>query len=163
MTMFYQDHDVSITSVAMEIAGRRYALDGLESVWHRRTRRLSRGSYVLATRIGVSSLAIAAVCALVASCAAGWMLTDIRHGEFGRYALAAAAFVVAVLVALMGLGVDPLLELLDRSHEQGHGIHEIWARVDGRDVMVFSTLDAFRFGKIYRALQRAMEHQSHGR
>ena len=156
MVVYYRDEAVQITSTELTVGDRRYTLDRLEYVWHRRTRRFSRGGYVLVTRIGAVTLAVG----LLAVALVTLFTTDF--GPYTWYVLSAAAFIATVLAAAAGFGVDPLLELLDRSHERGHGVHEIWARVGGKNVLIFSTMDALRFGKVYRALQRAIEHSSHG-
>jgi hypothetical protein len=38
-------------------------------------------------------------------------------------------------------------------------VHEIWARCRGTEVMLVRTDDRTRFGRIYRALQRALEQR----
>src|SRR5512142_2883129 len=154
MTIYYRDDTVLVTSSAIEVDGRRFALDRLALVWHRRTGALARGGRMVAARFGVLVAAVVVV--------AGVILAFVRLdvGPYTWHVLTGAGLVVLALVGLAGFGVDPLLELLDRSHEYGQGIHESWARIDGREVRLFSTPDAFRFGKIYRALQRAVEASS---
>ena len=154
MTFYYRDDTVTIDSAAIDVSGRRYPLRQLGLVWHRRVHRFRRGGYVLATRVGAVMLAIAVVVA------AGFAIAAIDFGRYTWMAMTVVALVVTALAALAGFGVDPLLELLDQSHETGHGTHEIWARTGGREVLLFSTPDALRFGKIYRALQRAVEADS---
>jgi hypothetical protein len=64
----------------------------------------------------------------------------------------------AVLVGfLAGPLADVLLERMDRSYARGSRQVEIWALWRGRRVLLLRTGDQLRFGKIYRALQRAME------
>ncbi|MBT8224848.1 MAG: hypothetical protein HKP61_00530 [Dactylosporangium sp.] len=151
MTVFYRDETALITSATVEFSGRHYELTELDYVWHRRTRRLARASYVLATRIGTVLVAV--------GCLVGGIVV-LTVADFGRYTwplLTGVALLVTALGAVAGFGVDPLLELLDRSHERGHGVHEIWARVAGEEILLLRTVDAFRFGKLYRSLQRALE------
>jgi len=50
-----------------------------------------------------------------------------------------------------------LLERVDRSYDRGSRQLEIWGRTPGGDVLLLRTADAARFGRIYRALQRALE------
>ncbi|HWH01107.1 MAG TPA: DUF6232 family protein, partial [Pilimelia sp.] len=63
---------------------------------------------------------------------------------------------------LVGLGVGPLadvlLEHLDRSYTRGWHAYELWAERHGHEVLLLRTRDRLRFGKIYRAVQRAAEH-----
>jgi hypothetical protein len=70
-------------------------------------------------------------------------------------------------IALVGGGVliglaaaplaDVLLERIDRSYDRGSRVREIWARTPAGELLLLSTPDAARFGRIYRALQRALE------
>jgi hypothetical protein len=70
-------------------------------------------------------------------------------------------------IALVGGGVlaglvaaplaDVLLEAVDRSYDRGSRRLEIWGRVRGEDVLLLHTDNAQRFGRIYRALQRALD------
>jgi hypothetical protein len=50
-----------------------------------------------------------------------------------------------------------LLEHVDRSYDRGSRTREIWARTAAGDVLLLRTADNARFGRIYRALQRALE------
>jgi hypothetical protein len=154
MTRFYRDEEVRISSSDIVIGERRYRLAELEYVWHRRTRRFARAGFVLATRVGAVVLALGLVIGAVV------LVASLNLGPNKWYILAGISLVVTVLAALAGFGVDPLLELLDQSHEQGHGSYELWARIRGREALLFSTLDGLRFGKVYRALQRAIDHDT---
>jgi hypothetical protein len=62
---------------------------------------------------------------------------------------------------LVGLAVVPVADLLldrvDRSYDRGSRDLEIWARTGAGDVLLLRTRDAARFGRMYRALQRALE------
>jgi Family of unknown function (DUF6232) len=46
---------------------------------------------------------------------------------------------------------------VDRSYDRGSRRLEIWGRVRGEDVLLLRTDNAQRFGRIYRALQRALD------
>jgi hypothetical protein len=152
MTIYYRDDTVLIDSESIEVAGSSYPLRRLGFVWHRRVDRFRVGGTMLATRIGAVAAAVAVVVG------AGFAVAAIDLGRYTWLAFTVVALLVTALAALAGFGVDPLLELLDQSHERGHGIHEIWARIGGREVLLLRTPDALRFGKIYRSLQRAIEH-----
>jgi hypothetical protein len=52
---------------------------------------------------------------------------------------------------------DLVLDRVDRSHDQGSRELEIWARTPRGDVLLLHTRDRARFGRVYRALQRALE------
>lgn len=154
MPTYYRDDTVRVTAVEIEIDGQRYPLARLDYVWHRRTHRFARGSYVLLTRVGTVALAVGFLLAVPAAV----LTADLGLNTW--HVLSVVALVGTLLAAAAGFGLDPLLELLDRSHDQGHGVHEIWARVQGRELLLFSTVDALRFGKVYRALQRAIERSA---
>jgi hypothetical protein len=148
MTTYYRDGDVWITSTGVRMNGRDYGLAELRQVWHRRGRRS------WATIAGRGAIGAA-------------MLVPLLVGALG----VAVAFLidasVSVTVALIGGGVlmglagaplaDVLLEHVDRSYDRGSRRLEIWGRTAAGDVLLLSTGDAARFGRIYRALQRALE------
>lgn len=148
MTTYYRDGDVRITSTGVRMNGRDYALAELRRVWHRRGRR--------------SWTTIAGRGALGAA-----MLLPLAVGVLG----VAVAFLihasVAATIALIGGGLlaglagvplaDVLLDQVDRSYDRGSRELEIWGRTRSGDVLLLRTTDASRFGRIYRALQRALE------
>ena len=62
---------------------------------------------------------------------------------------------------LLVLGLVPLLwewalHRIDDSYDRGNAIYEVWAETQGTQVLLLRIDDAARFGKIYRALQRAL-------
>ena len=64
--------------------------------------------------------------------------------------------VAAILVGLSaGPLLDPILGKLDDSFDRGLHVHEIWVEWQGREILLLQTRDASRFGRIYRAVQRA--------
>ncbi|WP_030436225.1 DUF6232 family protein [Actinoplanes subtropicus] len=148
MTTYYRDGEAWVTSSGIRLNGRNYALAELRQVWHRAGRRSWR---TVANR-GVLGLA---------------MLLPIVVGVLGvGIALVAHASlgVTAGLVGggiLVGLAAVPLADLLldrvDRSYDRGSRPREIWGRTRHGDVLLLRTADAARFGRIYRALQRALE------
>ncbi|GIF10575.1 DUF6232 family protein [Actinoplanes teichomyceticus] len=148
MTTYYRDPDVLITSSGVHMNGRQFRLSELLRVWHTRG---ARSWSVIAKRgaLGLSILLPLLVGALAIGVAA--------------LAGAGTAHTVALVVGgvLVGLAVVPvadlLLERLDRSYDRGSRTMEIWGRVHTGDVLLLRTADAQRFGRIYRALQRAME------
>ena len=148
MITYYRDAAVLVTSDAIEVDGRSYPLADLVRVWHSRGRRSWR--------------ALAGRGALGAA-----MLVPLALAGIGvaiALSLDASTSTTVALVAgaiLVGLGVGPLadflLEHMDRSYARGAHAHEIWADWRGTPVLLLQTRDALRFGKIYRALQRAIE------
>lgn len=150
LIVYYQDRSVQVTSAAIEIEGRVYPLDQLGRVWYQRDRPswrelASRGlwslTYLVPTVIGLGGLVLAFV-------------LDLSLG-------ARITVIVASLLVLVGLSVgpliDPVLGKLDESFDRGLHRHEIWAEHNGLRVRLLETQDAARFGKIYRALQRAAD------
>jgi len=148
MTTYYRDPDVLITSDGIRMNGRDYRHHELEQVWHRRGRRswgtiAGRGALGLAILLPVliGALGIAVALLLDASTAV-------------TVALAGGG----VLVGLAALPLaDFLLEHVDRSYDRGSRTLEIWGRTPAGPVLLLRTGDATRFGRIYRALQRALE------
>lgn len=153
MGIYYRDETVVVSSTHLTVGDQRYPLERLGYVWHRNRRFHGRGH--LRTRmLATALLGVGVLVGVVA------LLITIDFGRYRWYVLTAAALVGTVLAALAGFGVDPVLEMLDRGHEHGRGTCEIWARVDGAPVLLFTTTDGFRFGKVYRSLQRAFEQRA---
>ncbi|WP_127497511.1 DUF6232 family protein [Actinoplanes solisilvae] len=148
MTTYYRDPDVWITSAGVRMSGRDLRLDDLIQVWHTRGRR-SWG-----TIAGRGAVAVA-------------ILTPVVVGLFGIAVALVIDASTTTTIALVGGGVliglaaaplaDVLLERIDRSYDRGSRVREIWARTPSGDLLLLSTPDAARFGRIYRALQRALE------
>jgi hypothetical protein len=148
MTTYYRDPDVLITSSGVRMNGREFRLADLLQVWHVRGGRswsviAKRGALGLAILMPLLVGALAIALALL-------IHTDVAHG-----------IALAVGGVLVGLAVVPVadlvLERVDRSYDVGSRTIEIWGRVRGGEVLLLRTTNAQRFGRIYRALQRAME------
>jgi hypothetical protein len=151
MITYYRDRHVLITSTGVRMNGHDYRLADLAQVWHQRGRRS------WSALAGRGALGIA-------------MVTPIVVGALGVVLAVLLDASVAMTVALAGGGVliglaaaplaDVLLELVDRSYDRGSRRREIWARIRNADVLLLSTDNAQRFGQIYRALQRALDHDT---
>lgn len=148
MTTYYRDPEVLITSSGVRMNGHEFRLPELIQVWYAKGGRswglvAWRGALGLAVLL---PLLVGALAVLVA------LLLDLAPGT-------TAAMVVGGL--LVGLAVVPVadlvLESVDRSYDRGTRTLEIWARVREGDVLLMRTDDAQRFGRVYRALQRALE------
>lgn len=148
MTTYYRDPEVWVSSTGVRVNGRELRLSELLQVWHTRGRRswgtiAGRGAvgFAILTPIVVGLLAVAV--ALVVDGSTSTTIALIGGG------------------VLIGFGVVPLadvlLERVDRSYDRGSRVREIWARTPTGDLLLLSTPDAARFGRIYRALQRALE------
>ncbi|AGZ45668.1 DUF6232 family protein [Actinoplanes friuliensis] len=151
MITYYRDPDVLVTSTGVRMGGRAYRLGDFAQVWH------TRGRRSWSAVAGRGALGIA-------------MITPIVIGAVGILIALVIDASTAMTIALAGGGVliglaaaplaDVLLEFVDRSYDRGSRRLEIWARVRGTDVLLLTTDNAQRFGQIYRALQRALDHDS---
>ena len=148
MIIYYHDPSVQVTSTAIQVDEKVYPFDQLERVWHQRAQRswrelAGRGAwgltYLLPFVGAVAGFAIA-------------FLLDVSLG---------ARVVIVVAAILVGLSagplIDPILGKLDDSFDRGLYQHEIWVEHHGLEVRVLQTRNAARFGRIYRAVQRAAE------
>jgi hypothetical protein len=148
---YYRDAEVLVTSTGVLMSGRDYRLDDLARVWHKRGRR------DWGTVAGRGALAVA-------------MIVPILVGALGILVALLIDASVSTTIALVGGGIlvglaaaplaDVLLEQVDRSYDRGSRRLEIWGRVRGADVLLLRTDNRQRFGQIYRALQRALDHGS---
>lgn len=151
MITYYHDDSVKITSRAIQVDRRAYPLGELATVYYRDGGRELAGWRILGSRI---TMALAPPALVVASIALVVLTIRMDAGPVTKLIL----FMVAGLLALATL---PLLDLtlggIERTYDRGTRVHEIWARWRGTEVMLLRTADKTRFGRIYRALQRALE------
>jgi hypothetical protein len=153
MTTFYRDNAVYVGSAEFQVEDQAYRLEDLELVWHRRGPRGAAGVALIVGRFAL----ILAVLAIIAGVGVGMRGLDIA-GYDGTTVLVGAV-VGVVLAGTVGLFlVEGVITLIERSYEKGGAEHQIWARHLNSDILLFATRDKLRFGKIYRALQRAIEH-----
>ncbi|WP_436526878.1 DUF6232 family protein [Actinoplanes sp. HUAS TT8] len=152
MTTYYRDPDVLITSSGIRMNGRDFRLSDLIEVWHTKGGR----SWSVIAKRGVLGLAIL-IPVLAGALAIGIAL--LVHMDTAH---TLALVIGGVLVGLAVVPVaDLVLERVDRSYDAGSRTIEIWGRVRGGNVLLLRTTNAQRFGRIYRALQRAMEPAVH--
>ncbi|MEU5786950.1 DUF6232 family protein [Micromonospora purpureochromogenes] len=160
MTLYYRDDTVQVTSEAIQAGGQTVRLADVTYVWH------ARGATTLAVRgrvlgrgVLVLLLSLPPLVALVCVVSLAWSAQDRGNWKL--------ALVILAGCAVGALALTPFLELplswLDRSYERGNRVHELWVQHHGREVMLVRTPDALRFGQIYRAVQRAVEHQGEHR
>jgi hypothetical protein len=146
--IYYSDRSVKVTSTGIQVDGEVYRFSQLSRIWHRRDQRswravAGRGFWSLTS---ISPLIAAVIGVVIAT------QLDVSAGA------RAAVVVAAILVGLAaGPLMDPILGKLDGSFDRGVYLHEIWVEQDGEEVLVLQTRDASRFGRIYRAVQRAAE------
>src|SRR4051794_37676931 len=154
-TTYYRDNVVHISSGGVRVAETWYPLDSLTYIWHERTGRLRHGAYMLGTRGGAILLVIGLLIA------AGTAARRLDFGGERRTMYIAGGILAVVLIGgVAAFCLEFLLDLLDRAHDHGKGVHEIWVRTTGGDAMIYSTTDSPKFGQIYRALQRAVEQSA---
>ena len=151
MITYYRDQDVLVTSTGVRMSGRDYRLADLARVWHKRGRR------DWGTVAGRGALALVMVIPILVG-AFGVLIALLIHASLGTtIALVGGGVLVGLAAAPLA---DVLLEQVDRSYDRGSRRLEIWGRVRGADVLLLRTDNRRRFGQIYRALQRALEHGS---
>lgn len=153
MTTYYRDGDVWITSSGVRMNGRELRLSDLRQVWHKRGRR-SWGTIAGRGALGLAMLVPILVGALGILVA---FLIDAARST--TIALAGGGILIGLAAAPLA---DVLLEHVDRSYDRGSRTREIWARTPQGDVLLLRTPDNARFGRIYRALQRALEPATRG-
>jgi hypothetical protein len=148
MITYYRDPEVLVTSAGVRMGGREYHVTEFARVWHTRSRRswgrvAGRGALALAILVPVLVGALGILVALLIDASTPTTVALVGGG---------------ILVGLIGAPLaDVLLEAVDRSYDRGSRRLEIWARVRGSDVLLLRTDDAQRFGRVYRALQRALD------
>lgn len=146
--IYYRDRSVKVTSTGIQAEGEFYRFEELSRIWHRRDQRswravAGRGFWGLTS---ISPLVAAVLGVMIA------IQLDVSAGT------RAVVVVAAILVGLAaGPLLDPILGKLDDSFDRGVYQHQIWVERDGQELLVLQTRNASRFGRIYRAVQRAAE------
>jgi len=151
MITYYRDESVEITSLAVVVDGRAYPLHEMATVWHRAGRRDAAGRRTLLTRAAFAVAPLAPIVAALAVAAIA-LRADLATGN---------RIVLFTIAGLLALATVPLLDLVlgrvENTYDRGTRVHEIWARWRDREVLLVRTGDQTRFGRIYRALERALE------
>lgn len=155
MIVYYRDRHVVVTSEALLIDNVRIPLSRLEYVWHREGQTEVRVRMRIAQR-GVIGFALV-VAVLLGLIGVLYLLATIvgQAATAGRVLLPLAG--VVALIGFAGPILEIALQRMDNSTDQGHQVYEICALIDGTERRLMRIADAHRFGKIYRALQRALE------
>jgi uncharacterized protein DUF6232 len=148
MTTYYRDAEVLITSSGVRMNGRDFRLPDLLQVWYRKG---ARSWGVIAWR---GALGLTMLLPVVAGALAVALALVIDASLFNLLALVVGGILLGLAVVPVA---DLLLERVDRSYDRGSRNLEIWGRVPGGEVLLLRTGDAQRFGRIYRALTRALE------
>jgi hypothetical protein len=157
VTVYYRDDLVRITDTTVEVAAHAIPLVELSYVWHQRGRPTLRTTSRRAARFGL--IAVLTVPVVVGAVVVANLVAE-EQGVAAKVAIAAVLVGVGLLLLLL---LAPVIEFpmmaLERSYDRGTDVREIWVRWQERDLMLLRTSDAARFGKIYRAIQRAIELQ----
>ena len=151
MITYYRDPDVLVTSAGVRLGGREYRLSDFAQVWHRQGRR----SWSAVAGRGV--LGVAMILPLVIGAVGVLVALVINASTATTVALIGGGILIGLAAAPLS---DVLLEFVDRSYDKGSRRREIWARIRGSEVLLLDTDNAQRFGQIYRALQRALDHDT---
>lgn len=151
MTIYYRDNSVQVTSSAIQVDGRSYALREVAMVWHRPGPRGARGLRTLLDRV---AFAVAPLAPLVAAAGVVAIALRLETATANRVVLFLGAGLLALLTVPL---VDVALGGVDRTYDRGTRVNEIWAHWRGTEVLLLRTGDRLRFGRVYRALQRALE------
>lgn len=155
MPTFYRDGEVTVTDTSVEVGARTFLISELRYVWHERGRPTLRTAGRRLGRVGL----ILMLTVPVVACGVVVAGVVAEEQDFGARVGIASVLIVLGVIALMLLA--PILELsmmaLERSYDRGTSVREIWVRWRDQDLMLLQTADAARFGKIYRAIQRAVE------
>ena len=151
MITYYRDPDVLVTSTGVRMSGREYRLSDFAQVWHRQGRRS------WSAVAGRGALGIAMIVPLVIGAVGVLVALVINASTAATVALIGGGILVGLAAAPLS---DVLLEFVDRSYDKGSRRREIWARIRGSEVLLLDTDNAQRFGQIYRALQRALDHDT---
>ncbi|MFG2045865.1 DUF6232 family protein [Micromonospora sp. NPDC048935] len=154
MVTYYDDRSVQVTSTTFRVDGRSYALTDITMIWHRRGTRSWR------VLVGRGAIGAALAGPLVAAALGIALAVWLHRSPTVTIAIVGASVLVGLAV---GPVADFLFEHLDRSYTRGSRQLEIWARWRGQPVRLLRTGDALRFGQIYRAVQRAVEHSQPAR
>ena len=151
MITYYRDDSIEITSRAIQVDRHKYPLGELATVYYRDGGREPTGWRILGSRVGLAIAPLALVVAAITL-----VLVTIQMDAGGVTKL-----LLFMLAGMLVLATFPLLDLtlggMERTYDRGTRVHEIWARWRGTEVMLVRTADRTRFGRIYRALQRAIE------
>jgi hypothetical protein len=154
---YYRDQSVRVTESMIEVGVQRIPLRELRYVWHRAGRPTLRTTSRRVARLGLIAMLTAPV---IVGAVVVANLVASTQGPATRVVVVALLLVVGLLLLLL---LAPVLEFpmmaLERSYDRGTEVREIWVRWRDHDLMLLRTTDSARFGKIYRAIQRAVELQ----
>jgi len=145
MRVYYQDSEVSITPSGFRVGAQSYRLRDIEQVWRVRHRALGRRVRGASGVLGVV-LVIQVVLVLIGR----WVLALTSGGM-----VLVAGIVLFVRWMIHLAAGAPALNALEDLRRYGSRL-ELWAVVQGSDVLLFHTDDAVRHGQICRALSRAI-------
>jgi len=156
MTTFYRDSGIYVGSAELHVEDQAYLLDDLELVWHRHGKRGVQQVAIIAARVALVAVVLGAI--VIAAVLAQAFEFDLDRDD----TVVVLGGVVLAIVFCAGAGmfiIEGVITMIERSYETGGVEHQIWARHLDEDLLLFATRAKLRFGKVYRALQRAIEHR----
>jgi flagellin-like protein len=145
MRVYYQDSEVCITPAAFRGDGQAYPLRDIERAW--RVRRRALGGKV---KSASSVIGLVVVIQVVLVLVGRWVLALTSGG------MVLVAGVVLFVRWMIHLAAGaPALNAVEDLRRYGSRL-ELWAVVNGADVLLLRTDDAIRHGQVCRALARAL-------
>ena len=150
---YYRDEQIRVTSTALWVHGYEYPLVTMERTWRRGGSVAGR-----AVAIGLGVVLGAGLVRAVTSYAwwFGGLGGRIRHWAT-QGVLPLALLAAGVLAgALLSVGaIEAALQGVEHIRANGRH-HELWASISGTEVLLLRTSDSDRFGRVCRALVRAL-------
>jgi hypothetical protein len=153
MRIYYRDAEVELTSLTIVVHDRRYQLDRIEAL-SRRSRGMPGGRLFgqLSVLLVVGAVAILGFGLGSRGHLPSGSVASLFGSTTGLVLLCVGGFAVSVLLIL---AFEAVLHGMENARRFGRR-QELWVRYQGVDILVVSTTDSVRFGKIYRAMVRAL-------
>jgi hypothetical protein len=153
MRVYYSDAEVKLTSSTIVVHDRQYRLDLIDAL-SRRGRGLPGGRLFgqLTVLLVVGAFAVLGFGLGVRGHLGTGTVARLFGSTTGLVVLAVGGLAVSVLVVL---AFEAVLHGMENARRFGRR-QELWVRYQGVDTLLVSTADSVRFGKIYRALVRAL-------
>src|SRR5215470_8993320 len=153
MRVYYRDTEVQLTSEAIVVHDRQYRLDWIEAV-SRRSTGMPGGRLFgqLTVLLVVGAFAVLGFGLGVHGHISSGTVRALFGSVTGLVVLCIGGLAISVLLVL---AFEAVLHGMESARRFGRR-QELWVRYQGVDTLVVSTADSVRFGKIYRALVRAL-------
>jgi hypothetical protein len=149
MRVYYQDAEICVASTGVWVDGRHYPLFVIESAWRARHRHIGRRML-----IAVALLPLVVLAELSVGLVGWWVIPT------SGVVVLAAVLLVHVIARLAGAATA--LQAIENIRQYGRRL-ELWASVSDSPVLLLRTDDALRYGRVCRALTRALNARDHAR